>query len=227
MEPTKAEFRTLFIFIDESGNFDFSPNGTKNFVMAAVVTSVPTQTGTTLMNLKYQLLKSGENIQYFHATEDKQVIRNEVFAEIAKAGNLNAHVVYGNKRYVADSLKTETNLHALYARALISYCIQKYSKKETGNIVVVLDQALTTKQQKTFHANVKPRLKELGIPFSLIFQSIKFDYIGQLADYIAWSKFVELEREEKRPWESLQSGNSISDFDIFQNNWARKSDHPD
>jgi len=33
--------RTLFIFIDESGNFDFSPKGTKYFILSAVSTLKP------------------------------------------------------------------------------------------------------------------------------------------------------------------------------------------
>jgi len=32
---------TLYIFLDESGNFDFSPKGTKYFVLSAVSTLDP------------------------------------------------------------------------------------------------------------------------------------------------------------------------------------------
>ena len=31
----------LYVFIDESGNLDFGPKGTKNFVLAAVITKRP------------------------------------------------------------------------------------------------------------------------------------------------------------------------------------------
>ncbi len=40
---------------------------------------------------------------------------------------------------------------------------------------------------------------------------------GQIADYVAWSKFVQLERNELRPWTSLTSTLQPSDFNIFRN----------
>lgn len=33
--------KTLYLFIDESGNFDFSPKGTKYFVLTALATFDP------------------------------------------------------------------------------------------------------------------------------------------------------------------------------------------
>lgn len=35
--------KTLFIFVDESGNFDFSPKGTKFFVLSCLSTFKPAE----------------------------------------------------------------------------------------------------------------------------------------------------------------------------------------
>ena len=72
--------RTIYLFIDESGNFDFSKKGTKFFVLTSLVTSSPSFKRYALLNLKYKLLKLGINQEYFHATEDKQFIRDKVFS---------------------------------------------------------------------------------------------------------------------------------------------------
>jgi hypothetical protein len=46
---------------------------------------------------------------------------------------------------------------------------------------------------------------------------MKTDANGQIADYICWAKYVELERNELRPWVALASSLKPTDFDIFQN----------
>jgi len=62
--------KSLFIFIDESGNFDFSSKGTKYFILSAVSTLNPLGK-ERLEEIKYDLMKNGTNLEYFHATEDK------------------------------------------------------------------------------------------------------------------------------------------------------------
>ncbi len=49
----------LFIFIDESGNFDFSNKGTKHLVLASYSTCRPEQNTIDFNKLKYELLSNG------------------------------------------------------------------------------------------------------------------------------------------------------------------------
>lgn len=79
---------------------------------------------------------------------------------------------------------------------------------------MVFDQALTKSKQGTFHAVVKPRLKALGKPFHLYFQPMICDMNGQLADYIAWSKFVQLERAEQRPWAAVNDALHVTQMQL-------------
>lgn len=74
--------KNLFIFLDESGNLDFSKKGTSHFVLAAVTALQPIKSSAKLQDLKYELLTEGEDIQHFHASEDKQIIRDKVFQVI-------------------------------------------------------------------------------------------------------------------------------------------------
>lgn len=41
MTVLKEAEKTLFVFVDESGNLDFSPSGTNHYVLAAVATTNP------------------------------------------------------------------------------------------------------------------------------------------------------------------------------------------
>ena len=40
------------------------------------------------------------------------------------------------------------------------------------------------------------------------------DMNGQIADYIAWSKFVSLERGEQRPWKAVVAALNPSEMDL-------------
>jgi hypothetical protein len=74
--------KSLFIFLDESGNLDFSTKGSKHFVLTAVTALNPLESSSKIQDLKYRLLIEGSDIQHFHASEDRQIVRNEVFRVI-------------------------------------------------------------------------------------------------------------------------------------------------
>ena len=71
--------RFLYVFLDEGGNLDFSPSGTKYFVLSSLTKERPFHAGKELIELKYDLVELGTNLEYFHAAEDRQAVRNSVF----------------------------------------------------------------------------------------------------------------------------------------------------
>ena len=69
----------LYIFLDEGGNFNFSPTGAKYFTLTSVSLLKPSVFDQPLSEYKYKLLTSSVNTEQFHASEDKQYIRDKVF----------------------------------------------------------------------------------------------------------------------------------------------------
>jgi len=212
---------SLFLFIDESGNFDFSNSGTTHFVMTCVAALAPLESGGMLNSLKYDLLSEGYDISSFHATEDRQFVRNRVFPLIDGLRNIRAHVIYGDKHFAAPSLHSAENLYILFGRAIMKFALLAFGKDKYQQIVVVFDQSLTKKKQGAFMAAVKPELKNLRKPFRIYFHQMKTDANGQIADYICWAKYVVLERSESRPWDSIQQTLKPTSFDIFRNGHTR------
>ena len=208
---------TLFVFIDESGNFDFSEKGTDHFVMAGVAALAPLDSAAEMQALRYQLLAEGNDVSSFHAAEDRQFIRDRVFQTFESIKNVKAHAIYGDKHRAAPRLQSDSQIHALFGQALIRYFLRVFDSSDYKRVVVVFDQALTKKKQGDFHGVIKPELKALRKPFRIYFQKMVTDMNGQIADYVAWSKFVQLERNELRPWTSLTSTLQPSDFNIFRN----------
>ena len=208
---------TLFVFVDESGNFDFSDKGTKHFVMAGVAALAPLHSAAEMQALRYQLLAEGIDVPSFHATEDKQFVRDRVFSTFESIKNVKAHAIYGDKHLAAPRLQSDSQLHALFGGALIKYFLKVFDSSDYKRVVVVFDQTFPKGKQGHFHKVIKPELKALKKPFHIYFQKMATDMNGQIADYIAWSKFVQLERNELRPWRSLTFTLQPSDFNIFRN----------
>ncbi len=207
---------TLFVFIDESGNFDFSTKGTRHFVMAGVAALAPLDSAAEMQTLRYKLLSEGVDVPGFHAAEDRQFVRDRVFKTFESIENVKVHAIYGDKHRAAPQLQSDSKLHGLFGRALIKYFLRVFDSADYKRVVVIFDQALTKSKQGDFHGVIKPELKALGKPFHIYFQKMLTDMNGQIADYVAWSKFVHIERYELRPWDNLGISLKPSDFNIFR-----------
>jgi len=208
------EDSTLYIFIDESGNFDFSERGTRHFVMAGVATLRPMESAAHLQALRYKLLSNGHNISNFHASPDSQVVRDVVFETFAGVRGVMTHVVHGCKDRVPKENRFDGGLHSMFALELLRDVLDAFKSSDYKRLVLIFDQALPIARQSTFRSSLKPLLKGLRKPFHLYFQSIRADMNGQIADYIAWSRYVALERGEMRPWDSLSMTLSPSERNL-------------
>ena len=72
----------VLIFADEAGNFDFSRNqGASKYFAICTVTAPDWSYGNDLLDLRRDLAWRGRHLEAgFHASEDPQAIRDEVFA---------------------------------------------------------------------------------------------------------------------------------------------------
>jgi hypothetical protein len=78
----------LYLFIDESGNFDFSAKGSRYFILTGVTTNNPAEGAHRLLEWRHHVLScDGETLKskrprdctHFHCTEDAQYTRDGVF----------------------------------------------------------------------------------------------------------------------------------------------------
>ena len=99
---TTPPLQPLYVFLDEGGNLDFSPSGTRYFTLTGVTLSRPFPCDSELHALRFDLIETGLDIEYFHASEDRQPVRDKVF-EIVR-GSLS--------RFRADSIMESLNNRA-------------------------------------------------------------------------------------------------------------------
>ena len=110
----------LYIFIDVSGNYDFASSGTEHIVLTSIVCTEACSGVLELYRLKHLLIDQGVNIEYFHAAEDRQVVRDDVFSTIANLTNLRIDSVIVEKRKTAPKLRP---LKIFYPR-MIEYLLK-------------------------------------------------------------------------------------------------------
>ena len=233
--------KTLYLFIDESGNFDFSPKGTRYFVLTSVATVKPSTGREAFLDLKYDLLKERESgIQdFFHATEDLQAVRNRVYDLIGKTDDFVVDSIVAQKNKANPSLherldpppgkngkvifksmkmvKTEEEFYRMISNTLLKYTFKHYgSLDHIEQVVVVLGAVFTKNKQDYVLKNLKKYLKaNFGKPFFIYFHRVQCDINCQIADYCGWAIYVNWERGETRPLESI-NGKVRSMFEIFK-----------
>jgi len=219
--------RTLFIFIDESGGFDFSPKGTKYFVLSAVSTLSPLGK-ERLEEIKYDLMKNGNDLEYFHAAEDKQVVRNQVYDFIENLENIeiDSVIVQKNKTnpslYISEKKKKSkkgTKLYTIALRTLLRYIFCRYDiSAKVDQVVIVLSSIFDVNKRELIKKIIKIYLKQIfSNPFYLYFHQNRSDKNTQIADYCCWAIYKKWTDGEIRPYNAVNKGNKIkSEFDIFK-----------
>lgn len=225
--------KTLFIFIDESGNFDFTASGTKFFTLTAVSTLSPLKSREELMQkvyeLKYSGWMNGREDYFFHATEDRQEIRDWVFAAIKKLDfdidtiiaqkNKTNPSLYTHIELAGEKIKTVRSEECFYdkvSQMLLQYIFRRYEDKDgIEKIIVVLGSIFTEKKRGYVLKSLKQYLKlNFRKPFYVYFHPTGSDINCQIADYCGWAAYVRVERGEERPWTEIKD-KVKSCFDVF------------
>lgn len=222
----------LFIFLDESGNFDFSQRGSKYWSLTALCTLNPMEGRHFLTELLYDLAVAGGGQECFHATEDRQSVRDEVFGRINRIPeSFEVHSVIAEKRKANPSVyqingvrngkpHTTTSgdrLYEIVCRTLLRYIFQrpKPTYKQARRIVVVLSSIFDKTRHKALQGVLRAYLREhTHVPFHIYFHSTKADINCQIADYCGWAIGIKWERAEMRSYELIKH-HIKSEFPIF------------
>jgi hypothetical protein len=190
---------TLYIFIDESGNFDFSPNGTRHVLVCGYSTTQPLDLALEFHKYKYELLAEGINQECFHASEDLQRVRDGVFTILHQSHAGVFDVVYIDKRVREMPYADKRSAYAALVGSVLSTILSRTASVETERVVIIIDQTLPKKDQGYLQQVLKSQLKLFGAAFQIFFFATKSDNNSQIADYGSWASYVELERGEMRP----------------------------
>lgn len=229
-EPT-----TLFLFLDESGNFDFSPRGSRYRSLTALCTMAPVLGRGSFLTLLYELASAGEGQEFFHAAEDNQSVRDKVFGCIGRLmDDCEIHCVIAEKSKANPALYktakvrkgkivTSVEPYRFYervCRTLLKYVFNRPRYRSADTIVVVLSSLFT----RQFHGAIARLLRsylkmETSAKFHIYFHCTKADLNCQIADYCGWAIARKWESGDTRSY-NLISAKIRNEFNLFQ--WGQE-----
>lgn len=207
----------LYIFLDESGNFDFSPGGTSYFVLTALSTTDPEEMAPALYRLKHELILAGRDIEYFHATEDQQVVRDQVF-DILAGGTYELDAIIVEKAKTHPPLRDEARFYPMMCRYLLQYALRRYQWRGFESFVIFTDALNVKRKREAIQKGLKEGLRSVvgrGKAFRLLHHASKSHPYLQAVDYCNWAVYVKWERGELRPYQMIRE-KLRSEFEIFR-----------
>jgi hypothetical protein len=147
-----------YVFADEAGNFDFSSKqGASKYFILTTITMVDCSVGDALLALRRQLVWEGpdgmELQEEFHATTDRQAIRDRVYAVIASHD-------FRVDALVVEKRKAQPKFHVdrdYFYKTVWYYHLKYLARRLAGpedELLVVGATLETRKRHAIFHAAI-------------------------------------------------------------------------
>ena len=209
----------LYIFLDESGNLDFSIKGTKYFVLTGISKVRPFEVYKEMAELKYDLIESGLNIEYFHASEDRQVVRDKVFEIVRKhLEGIRIDSLIVEKRKTGKSLQVEEKFYPEMMGHLIKYVLKGVNLTEIKEVLIFTDSIPIKRKREAIEKAIKEVLKRVlpdTLNYRILHHASKSNFDLQIIDYCSWAIYRKWESNDSRSYVYIE--NAIkSEFDIFK-----------
>jgi uncharacterized protein DUF3800 len=215
----RAPKRALYLFLDEGGDLNFRPTGSRFFTMTSIAKTRPFNVSRDLEALKFDLMEEGEDIEYFHASEDRQRIRDRVFKVIRpNLGRRVIDAVVVEKRKTHPSLRPVIDFYPKMLSYLLDYALRKSDLRQTSEVIIVTDALPLNEKRKVFEKTIRSELKAKlpsGVPFRVMHHASKSCFGLQIADYCNWAIYRRWQKGDTRSYDLIRHG-IRSEFDIFR-----------
>ena len=207
----------LYVFGDESGNFHFTsePHGTRVFLVCTVAFK-DCSAAHELLNLRRQLVWDEAPVaDHFHATEDKQDVRDAVFGALHSMDfSIQATILEKSKAQPQTRLSNARFYHYAWYYHW-KYVAPKLMNRNTEVLITTAKVDKAPKKQATFTSAVNDSLQQTTQSKWLAHFCLSATEPGlQIADYCAWAIF--------RKWES--SGRDTRSYDLIRTKIIHEAD---
>lgn len=189
-EPT--DHGTLFLYLDESGNFDFTKTGTDYFIMTCLASRRPFPACHKLMDLKYDCFENGITLRKFHASEDTPATRKAAYGIISEnQWQYSAYSVFVDKRLIDDELRDPGVLYSKVFEWIMDEVFSHGLSPDIESVVVVTDEIPKDARKRQIAKPLKKLIKQysaqMGIKITLEHYPSESDFNLQIADYACWA----------------------------------------
>ena len=200
--------RCAYIFLDESGNFDFSSSGTKYIVLTSVGMSHPFQISSRLDDYKYKCIENGTNVEYFHCYNDRWDIRKTVFDLIAAhLDDMRIHCLVIEKAGTDPALRQTAALFKWMLGYLLRIALAEELDAGASEVIVITDSIPVNKKRKAVEKSIQLAVARNQLPkmkYRILHHQSRSHYGLQVADYCCWAVFRKWQRGESAWYDQIK-----------------------
>ncbi|MBA3416620.1 MAG: DUF3800 domain-containing protein [Chloroflexia bacterium] len=193
-----------YLFVDEAGNFDFKPSGTRYLVLASIALD-DCAVGDALLALRREMVWDGIDFAGpFHAASDKQRVRDRVFGLLAEYP-MRVDATVFEKANVEPARRDEERFYGL-AWLLHLRRIAKDIASSDDELMVVGASIGTRRRQEALASVVREAVLETAgcAVVRIAYWSAASDPCLQAADYCCWAIQRAWERGDPRSRSLIQ-----------------------
>ena len=207
-----------YIYADESGNFDFRVRtGASKYFIVTTVMLQDHKVASELFDLRRNLAWKGFNLRTgFHAAEDSQAVRNEVFG-ILQPHDFRVDATIMEKRKAQPQLRPSAIRFYQHGWLYHMRYIAPKVATSQDEVLVVAAAVATKKRAASFNNAVKDVMSQISPANAL--KSVPWpaatDPCLQIADYCSWAIQRKWERGDDRSY-SLIKSKVKSEYDLFE-----------
>lgn len=206
----------IYIYGDESGDFEFSSKGSRYFILTTVRLS-DYAIGEDLLSLRRQLAWEGVDLhREFHATDDKQAVRDRVFDVVARH-HFRIDSTILEKRKARPHVRQDE--HRFYQTAWfyhMRHVVPRVSAQ--GDQLLVIAASIGTKaKRRAFSAGLRDVMDQVAVgrDFRMAFWPAAVDPCLQVADYCSWAIQRKWENQDTRSYDLIKD-RIHSEYDLFR-----------
>lgn len=206
------------LYADESGNFSWQhpPDGSKYFILTTVVVDDSHQISHDLLALRRELAWQSIDLEReFHATEDIQAVRDEVFRIIA-AHDLRVDATILEKAKAQPHLRVTPERFYQYAWFYHMKHVTPLVAQSRDALFVVAASVGTRRKRKAFHSGVEDVMRRVAGPrtYRTACWPAAVDPCLQVADYCCWAIQRRFEFGDNRSYDLIKH-HIQTVFDLF------------
>lgn len=207
----------LYIFLDEGGNFDFSPTGTKYFILTSLAMCRPFSIREPWDDYRHDLLEYGKDTEYFHCADDNRHIRSKVFSILeSNIKDFRIDSIVIEKAKTGPALRADHRFYPEMLGHLLKHVFSKLNGYD--EIIVITDSIPHQKKRKAVEKGIKHALKAMlpeGMIYRVLHQNSRAHYGLQAVDYCNWAIYRKWDKDESAHYKQISSSIS-SEFEIFR-----------
>lgn len=212
----------LYVFVDEHGNLDFSPSGTKYLILTALSCQRPFWWYPSVASLRFDIIEELHlDLERFHATEDAWPTKQRVFSLIGEhCAEFRLDSVIIEKRKAHPKFQEDSRFYPEHLGILLDYVITGWSfKHHIPETIVITDRIPHRRKRSIIERALKSILKRRfsTTRYHVYHHDSKSNIGLQVVDYCCWAiqrKWVE---DDTRSFKYISGAISKgSEFEIFR-----------